>query len=287
MHDQAFVHTRETGRRWQILTFSTLDDFEFCLDARVEVPARKVAELLKQPLDNLRKEARSIRRVEERFMQVLTAALDDPEALGRSMRSLDRQLFSQDYRWRSIVVALDEVEDEPVEFRRAVLVRYVQYLRSRQQALRQAYKEYKRRENVVSIPEPEEVEESDPPAFRETAIFEVGDLPPRDSGPSPEPLPRGEPINVRVTDQPIEVLLSHHRFELIKGEPFILRDALGSEYSLRRGRNTIGRDVHNEIVVDPGFRDVSRKHLVIETMEDDYVQFTDLSAHGSFVAIPF
>ena len=69
----------------QVLTFNTLSEFEFCLDARVEVPARKVTELLKQPLENLRNEARSIRRVEQRFMQVLTDALDDPAALSRSI----------------------------------------------------------------------------------------------------------------------------------------------------------------------------------------------------------
>tara|TARA_B100000676_G_scaffold100404_1_gene100214 strand:- start:587 stop:1048 length:462 start_codon:yes stop_codon:yes gene_type:complete len=151
---QAMAKAVQLNVDGQVLTFNTLSEFEFCLDARVEVPARKVTELLKQPLENLRNEARSIRRVEQRFMQVLTDALDDPAALSRSMQGLDRQLFSQDYRWRSNVMALDYANVDRDDFRRAVMVRYVQYLRSRQQALRHAYKEYKRREKLSSISEP-------------------------------------------------------------------------------------------------------------------------------------
>jgi hypothetical protein len=277
----------------QILTFNTLSDFEFCLDARTEVPARKVAELLNQPLETLRNEAKSIRRVEQRFMQVLTEALDDAATLTRSMKSLDRQLFSQDYRWRSIVVALDYAAVDRNDFRRAVMVRYVQYLRSRQQALRHAYQEYKRRKKLSSaaLPEPAiEVEpEAEPkvaPPFKETAIFEVGELRSSEGARNPETLPRGQPVAIRMPDKPIEVLLSDHRFELLRGEPYLFRDALGSEYSLRRGKNTIGRDTHNDIVVNPGFRDVSRRHLIVETLGDDRVQITDLSSHGTSIGVP-
>ena len=269
-----------------VLTFNSLEEFEFCLDPRTEVPARKVAELLQKPLEQLRDEARNIRHVEQRFMQVLTDALDDPSALGKSVAALDRQLFSQDFRWRSIVSSLDVLGPERDDFRRAALVRYVQYLRSRQFALREAYAEYKRREHVAIIPEPEVANPEAPLALRETAIFEVEELAPREGGPTLEPLPRGQTVGIRISPEaPLEILLSNHRFELLTGEPYTFRDELGSEYSLRRGRNTVGRDVHNEIVIDAAFRDVSRKHLVIEPLAADYVHFTDLSSHGTYVAI--
>ena len=270
----------------KVLTFHSLEEFEFCLDPRTEVPARKVAELLQKPLQHLRDEARNIRHVEQRFMQVLTDALDDPAALGRSMTSLDRQLFSQDFRWRSIVSSLDVLGPERDDFRRAALVRYVQYLRSRQFALREAYAEYKRREHVAVIPDPEPANAAQPLSLRETAIFEVEDLAPREGGPTLEPLPRGQTVGIRVSDEaPLEILLSNHKFELVAGEPYTFKDELGSEYSLRRGRNAVGRDVHNDIVVDAGFRDVSRKHLVIEPVSSEYVQLTDLSSHGTYVGV--
>ncbi len=147
----------------KVLTFHSLEEFEFCLDPRTEVPARKVAELLQKPLQHLRDEARNIRHVEQRFMQVLTDALDDPAALGRSMNAIDRQLFSQDFRWRSIVSSLDALGPERDDFRRAALVRYVQYLRSRQFALREAYAEYKRREHVAIIPDAAPSNPAQPP----------------------------------------------------------------------------------------------------------------------------
>lgn len=272
----------------KVLTFNSLEEFEFCLDPRTEVPARKVAELLQKPLEHLREEARNIRGVERRFMQVLTDALDDPAVLGRDLNTLDRKLFSQDFRWRAIVMALDALGPERDDFRRAVMVRYVQYLRSRQFALREAYAEYKRREHVAVIPETEpDAANQGPLALRETAIFEVGEIEPREAGPKLKNLPRGQTVGVRLSAKvPVEILLSNHRFELIAGAPYTFRDSLGSEYSLRHGRNTVGRDVHNEIVVDPAFRDVSRKHLVIEPMAADFVQLTDLSSHGTSIAVP-
>jgi hypothetical protein len=90
------------------LTFHSLQGFEFCLDARTEVSAAKVADLLKQPVESLRREGQSIRKVEGRFMSVLTQNMEHPETLLTDMVQLDRQLSSQDYRWRTIVLSLDK-----------------------------------------------------------------------------------------------------------------------------------------------------------------------------------
>ena len=136
-------------------------------------------------MQHLRDEARNIRHIEQRFMQVLTDALDAPSALGHSMTCIDRQLLTQDISWRSILSSLDALGPERNDFRRAVLVRYVQYLRSHRFALREAYAKLKRREHVAIIPEPEP--DSDNPSqslsHREAAIFEIVDLAPREGGP--------------------------------------------------------------------------------------------------------
>lgn len=268
-----------------LLTFATLRDFEFCLDARTEVPARKVADLLKQPVETLRREAKAIRDVEQRFMAVLTGDIQDRQALSRGMRLLDRQLFSQDYRWRSIVTALDESPEATDDFRRAVLVRYVQYLRSRQRALREAFEEHNRREQTKAPPEPPPNPEI-PAALRETVIFDVDELIPREGGPQLEALPRGQPVNYRAAGRPMELHLSGHRFELATNAmPLVLLDSLGGRYLLRDGRNFVGRDLQNDVVIDAGFRDVSRRHLVIEPLDAHLIQFTDLSSHGTHIAL--
>ena len=118
-------------------------------------------------------------------MQVLTDALDAPSALGHSMTCIDRQLFTQDVSWRSILSSLDALGPERGDFGRAALVRYVQYLRSHQFALREAYAELKRREHVAIIPEPEPDSDnpSQPLSHREAAIFEIVDLAPREDSP--------------------------------------------------------------------------------------------------------
>ena len=268
-----------------VLTFSSLQDFEFCLDARTEVPARKVADLLLQPVTALRREGQSIRQVEERFMSVLRDNLDNPRGLSDAMSELDRKLFSQDYRWRSMAQALDHAPAERDDFRRAVLVRYVQYLRSRQSALREAYEEFRRREPAAQNAEPA-IDPNQPASLRETVIFDVAELTPSEGGPALEPLPRGQPVKLRIVHNSVELHLSGHRFSLnTTTQPYALLDELGREYRFKPGRNTIGRDVHNEVVVDAAFRDVSRRHIMVEPVAPDFVQFTDHSSHGTYVAV--
>lgn len=268
-----------------LLTFTTLRDFEFCLDARTEVPASKVASLLKQPVEALRREAEAIRDVEQRLMAVLTSDLQERRGLSHGMRALDRQLFSQDYRWRSIVSGLDASPEASDDFRRAALVRYVQYLRSRQRTLREAFEERNRQEQTKPAPEPPRNPEV-PAALRETVIFDVDELIPREGGPQLEALPRGQPVNYRAAGRAMELHLSGHRFRLTTDpKALVLSDSLGGEYPLSAGRNFVGRDLGNDVVIDAGFRDVSRRHLVIEALDEHLIQFTDLSSHGTHIAL--
>lgn len=263
-----------------LLTFASLADFEFCLDARTLVPARKVRELMAQPAEQLREEARNIRRTEQRFTEVLARGLERPESLATSLRAIDRQLFSQDYRWRSIMAAVNALPDGETAFRHMAMARYLQYLRSRQEALRAAYVELRGRESAplmetAALP-------ASPQALRETAIFEVGELPVSTvDADGFTVLPRGQTVRLRSPEQTLSLLLSTHRFELSTGAEPALCEPGGQASSLRHGRNVIGRDLGSDVVVDAAFRDVSRRHLVLDLSIPGWLQLTDLSSHGT------
>ena len=83
--------------------------------------------------------------------------------------------------------------------------------------------------------------------------------------------------------QEIGVMLSKQRFRLVCGKQCYLVDDNGADYLLREGRNCVGRDEKSEVVVNASYRDVSRKHLIIELSGRNLARLTDLSSHGTFV----
>ena len=77
--------------------------------------------------------------------------------------------------------------------------------------------------------------------------------------------------------------LAGHHFKLVEGDPSRLLGENGEEHILQQGKNLIGRELGNHIVVDSRYRDVSRTHLLIDLTDQPIVQFTDMSSHGTFV----
>ena len=54
--------------------------------------------------------------------------------------------------------------------------------------------------------------------------------------------------------------------------------------TLRRGKNIVGRDASCDVLMNSAYREVSRKHLIIEVAEPNLVRLTDISSHGTFLS---
>ena len=79
------------------------------------------------------------------------------------------------------------------------------------------------------------------------------------------------------------MVLSRHKFKIVSGQQLHLVDENGPDYELQYGRNRVGREQGNDVIVDPAYRDVSRKHLIIDVESPRHVRLTDLSSHGTYV----
>jgi len=121
--------------------------------------------------------------------------------------------------------------------------------------------------------------------MRETVIFDLSQPPDEYEGDSRlQRLPVGEPVMLRLpATGEIEIVLSRHRFKVAVGQRLYLVDDAGHDYALHHGRNVVGRQPGNDIVLNPAYRDVSRKHLVIDVNDNASLLVTDLSSHGTFV----
>ncbi len=273
------------------VTFVTTSDFEFCLASRVDVPAIKMVDLMKMRTSDLRKEAKNIRRVEKKFTEFLSNTLSGAGTIHQYLGQLDVKIFSQDHEWRSVFKALLILGAEADELKRIALIKYMQYLASRQDVLKHIYFGKKEQEKA-SVAEPEidmEPEMDDqPPELRQTSIFNVEEISEVKEHPAAarlERLPRGETVVVRsnaYADVPMG--LSTYPFHLVPGNQWHLVDEQGRKMPLRAGRNVIGRHDGNEVSVDPDLRSVSRNHLVAEVINDMAIMLTDISSHGTFVA---
>jgi hypothetical protein len=285
------------------LVFSSPAEFEFGLASRIEFPVRKAARLVERSVEDLKGMAIKLRAVEKRFAAVFARCLEQPDRIGELLGELESGLLSQDHDWRDIVQALCERGPEYDDFRNIALVKYMQYLASRQAVLRSIYLEKVQGGLELQSPEPEEQPAGEPMlaavlpiSHKETALFDLdqgggggagaggGD---DDGGTQTlESLPRGETICIRFIDgRELEVKLASHRYKLFPGKHFCLvDDASGVTHLLRSGRNVIGRHSGNEVVIDPAYLAISRKHVIIEPISENAALLTDISSHGTFVA---
>ena len=283
MLNKFFTKPIELSVGEQTYKFCSVADFEFSLAGRTAVPSRKITEMVKFSTEQLKKEARTIKDIEKRFVGILSRSIEDTNSINRALRELDPVIFSQDHGWREIISALNNGDEELNPFRRIALVKYMQYLSARQEIIKYLYSEKKKLLNETNG-EPEGVPFKDT-VILENTVFEPASAENAAASDKFERMPKGEAVTLIVRPgEEIDLLLSRHACKIAAadGRLYFL-DHSGRRYELKKGRTVVGRDSVSTIMMDPALRDVSRLHIVIEKFDDQTVQVTDLSSHGTYI----
>lgn len=267
------------------LEFGSPREFEFALAGRTGLSSRKLAAVLDMSDEALLREAEGIRQTEQRFVDVLSESMDGRNDIGAFLLDLDLAAVSQDNDWRAIVFALNHHDAAHEEYKKVALVKYLQYLTSRQEVLNAVYAQ---RQQVRKEGEAEHAAEGQgKQKMRDTLLFDL----PGHGGSSEEEftrLPKGESVEVPLRPkQSVALLLARHRFDVVNDGGFHLLDESGEEAALHPGKNLVGRDASSDVVIDGDYRDVSRKHLIIEIEGETVLRLTDISSLGSFVPPEF
>jgi hypothetical protein len=257
--------------------FLSPDDFAFALSGRAGVPGSRITSLAGMASDALRREAEAIRRVEQKFNDTLDGVVRDVTRIGPFLREIDLTLISQDHAWRNIVGALMALDDTYEAYKKVALVKYVQYLAARRLAVTTIYSE---REHGRQ-PKGQGQEHDHEHKIRETAIFEATEV----AGPKSDGfvrMPKGETVDVDIESEGrVSVLLARHECRIeSNGRPQFVDD---NEVTtpLRSGKNIVGRDMGCDVLVNAAYRDISRRHLIIEVHGGSRVRLTDISSHGT------
>lgn len=262
------------------ISFATLDDFAFGLSGRTQIAADTVGRLMQLTPVELRREATGIRDVERRFVDLLADALKEPGAVGALLKKVDSNLITEDNQWRLIISAMIDAGPGFEEFKHLALVKYMQYLATRRDVVKSIYAQRFGGQEPPVAHEPS----ADVGAKSTLIIEEESSSDSESSKPRFERLPRGETVQVRPPpDGEIAIFLSRHRFQLFTANNPRLTDDNGVNYPFKSGINVIGRHPDNDVVVGGWYRDVSRKHLMVDIRDGTLLSLTDLSTHGTFL----
>ena len=263
--------------------FQSPQDFEFALNGRTCLPAPKIAAPSCLDDNELLREAEAIRAVEQRFAQALSGTLEDITSVGPFLKAIEPTIISQDNNWRSIITALNGVDRVPETYKKIALVKYMQYLTSRQEIVKSLYANRqprgggeKRPVNGSSVYQPTA-------RFRDTMLINLNDTADMDRHEiSFSRLPKGETVEIELQrDHAVDLLLAKHQCRILLRDRLLFIDQLGRDSALRLGRNVVGRDATSDVIMDADLRDVSRKHLIVECDGVDQIKLTDISSHGT------
>ena len=161
----------------------------------------------------------------------------------------------------------------------------MQYLTARQEIVKTLYRNRRshadrRRSNGDGTHEAE---------LRETVIFDLAAQ--AREGASHDAftrIPKGETVEIDFRDgQEVGVMLAKHACVIALRESLAFVDDAGRGSRLRSGKTIVGRDASSDIVINPSYRDVSRKHLIVESDGKSLVRLTDISSHGTSVPPEF
>lgn len=267
----------------QTYKFCSVADFEFSLAGRTAVPSKKITDMVKFSTDQLKKEAKTIKDIEKRFVSILSKSIEDTNSINRALRELDPVIFSQDHGWRDVISGLNNGNDDLNAFRRIALVKYMQYLSARQEIIKYLYSEKKR---ILNEPMDAHAEGGQ---FKDTVILDNTIFEPSSanmvSSDNFERMPKGEAVTVVLAaGEVMDILLSRHACKVTNSNGKLqFVDNAGRNYDLKDGRNVVGRDSISTIMLDPVLRDISRIHVIIQKFDAKTVQITDMSSHGSYI----
>ena len=258
----------------QKLTFRRVIDFEFALESRTDFPVVHFPQLIKLNADELEQTARELRRIERRLLELVERSLDKPAVLGKGLDDIELELFSCDHQWDQIFRGLKLQDRQYDDFKRAALSNYLKYLRAQRNVLKSLFE-------TSAIGSSGEMNLGP----GETAIFDSSTIASaKESSDRYEALPRGESVGIQLDAHgQLDFMLSRYPFTLIGGKAFLLIDETGQRYPLHPGKNYVGRQPGNDVVVDAAHRAVSRRHLIVEPVGESAAVLTDLSSHGTFV----
>jgi hypothetical protein len=257
--------------------FASPEELAQFLGTHQTVPDERMQEFSRLDERGLQREARKMLQAHQNVMDVMVSAKETGEPLGHLWRRLDISKVPDDHDWPSILFALGNNAHIAEAYQREALSQYLHFLEARRDAL-DSFRQHQER-----------------PGTNEPSLTAAPRRNPAEDRSVPPPdvpltgysrLPHCHNVELDLQDQPdITVFLGNNRYRLARdGEVVMFKDSeAGGTYSLKPGRNTVGRSSHCDVRLDTQRSDVSRQHLIVEVSASRRISLMDVSSRGTYV----
>ncbi len=277
MLQKIFTKPVELNIGGKIITFKSIDDFEFSLGARTTIPLEKINEAIKSTPGELDLEANAIVVAIEQLSDLNNQSSEKNE-ITQNLKAINPAIFSNDNAWRDIFFALKKDQSsESSKYKQIALTAYLQYLANRQEMI-QTIKTQLKKDNYQK-------EKAEAPQFRtgELECDKKSDSQNIAERLGMESMPIKEPVFFEVKERDeIALLLASYQCKLIAvkdGIKFI--DNNNDEYAMTIGENKVGRGSECKVRFIDTMQRISRLHLMIINHDNKKLELTDLSSYGT------
>ncbi len=205
----------------QRFQFASPEDLEFALSGKSNPSSARAAEFVRLSDVELVREADRFTQMEQRVSETLGRADTNPQAIEQFLQEIDLALIQDDNDWRALFGSLTRADTGFVEYKKAALDGYRQYLLSGQELLRAIFAERKRKQPGPAKRKPEPHNQPRP---RQALSFAIADL----LGHEPAKadfnrLPKGEPVCIGFgPNQCLGLRLGKHKFNIVAGVPWLV-----------------------------------------------------------------
>ncbi len=278
IHEPSVSREMPAGRM-PVAAPDALADFESRLSARTKVPPHRLSEYLAWTDRQVKEESQSVARVLKRFAEAVVRAMEDSSAADEFLHDLDLKAVSRDHDWRAIFSTIRAQSQGYEGYKRAVLIKYLQYLSFRKRLLEFIYLRKAGLDETDAFTDLTQL-------AAVAAVHQSGDATPAlaSDADALRRLPFGEAVEIDLpSGRKLDVMLACHMFRLLGEDPPCLIDQNGVMYFLKPGRNMIGRHPESDVVIDPEFSDVSRAHMIIDWRGGQTLSIIDFSSRGTWL----
>ncbi|MDH3411563.1 MAG: FHA domain-containing protein, partial [Gammaproteobacteria bacterium] len=216
------------------------------------------------------------------LQRVLRRAVGNSNAVDELFKKLGTAFFTEDHSWRKLFMSLHVLPSTRDDLKLLALSKYRSYLLARLEALNNiGSNRLQSQIHCTADSEAESVTElvvqkpgvTQELSSSETIIRDVVQL------------PKGKTTPIRADDMAsVDIWMARSRFRIEMWDKTSFIDSHGQSTKLKEGRNMVGRALHNDVVIDPNYPEVSRDHMIIDIREGRPVGVTDLSSGGTFIS---
>lgn len=261
---------------------TSLEQFDKALTKKTLITSELFAKLLTLDDDRLSSLTSATRQAADLLQRALKRAVGNPSAIDELFRKLGTAFFTEDHAWRKLFMALSSLPADRDDIKLLALSKYRNYLLARLAALNSiGSNRLQSQIHVTADSEAESITElvmqkpgvTQELSSSETIIRDVVQL------------PKGKTTPIRADDMAcVDIWMAKRRFRIEMWDKPSFIDSHGQSTKLKEGRNLIGRALHNDVVIDSKYQEVSRNHLIVDIRDGRPVGITDLSSGGTFLS---